>query len=62
MYVTYLNNQQATNAELKGAAKAMHHSQSMQERIYNSQNILDSIAPVYTFNERMHKMAFTPPV
>jgi len=24
MYVTYLSNQQATNAELKGAAKAMH--------------------------------------
>jgi hypothetical protein len=60
MYVTYLNDQQATNAELKGAAKAMHHSQSMQEKIYNSQNILDSIAPVYALNERMHKMAFTP--
>lgn len=60
MYVTYLNNQQASNAVLKGAAKSMHHSQSMQEKIYNSQNILDSIAPVYSFNERMHKMAFTP--
>ena len=33
MYVTYLNNQQATNAELRGATSAMH----------NSQNILDSI-------------------
>ncbi|MGI2907945.1 hypothetical protein [Tolypothrix sp. VBCCA 56010] len=62
MYVTYLNNKQATNAELKGAAKAMHHSPNMQERIYNSQNILDSIAPAYDFNERMHKKAFTPPV
>jgi len=60
MYVTYLNNQQASNTVLKGAAKSMHHSQSMQEKIYNSQNILDSIAPVYDFNERMHKMAFTP--
>ena len=59
MYVTYLNNQQVTNAELKGAAKAMHHSPKMQEKIYNSQNILDSIAPVYDFNERMHKKAFT---
>jgi hypothetical protein len=58
MYVTDLNNQKATNAELKGAAKAMHHSQNMQEKIYNSQSILDSIAPVYDFNERMHKKAF----
>ena len=62
MYVTYLNNQKATNTELKGAAKAMHHSSEMQERIYNSQSIFDSIAPAYDFNERMHKMAFTPPV
>jgi hypothetical protein len=58
MYVTYLNNQQATNAELKAAAKAMHHSTQMQEKIYNSQHILDSIAPIYALNERMHEEFF----
>jgi hypothetical protein len=61
MYVTFLNNNGATNAELKGAAKAMHHSSRMQEKIYNSQTILEAIAPVYEFNERMHKQAFGKP-
>jgi hypothetical protein len=61
MYVTYLNNQGATNAELKGAAHAMHHSPQMQEKIYNSQRILEKIAPIYKFNERMHELAFTKP-
>jgi hypothetical protein len=41
MYVTYLNNKGATNAELKAAARAMHHSTQMQEKIYNSQSILE---------------------
>jgi hypothetical protein len=58
MYVTYLNNKGATNAELKAAAKAMHHSPQMQEKIYNSQTILDSIAPIYALNERMHEEFF----
>lgn len=58
MFVTYLNNEGASNSVLKGAAKAMHHSTRMQEQIYNSQTILEAIAPVYEFNERMHKQAF----
>lgn len=58
MYITYLNNQGATNAELKGAAQAMHHSQRMQESTYNSQTILDRIAPIYDLNEKMHKEFF----
>ena len=60
MYVTYLNNQNVSNAELKGAARAMHHSDQMQQKIYNSQTILESIAPIYEFNERMHEQFFTP--
>jgi hypothetical protein len=59
MYVTYLNNQKVSNAEFKGAAKAMHHSSQMQEKIYNSQSILEAIAPAYEFNERMHEQFFT---
>ena len=61
MYITDLNNRKATNAQFKGAAKAMHHSPAMQEKVYNSQTVWDSIAPIYELNEEMHKKAFTPP-
>jgi integrase len=58
MYITYLNNKGATNTELKGAAQAMHHSQKMQEGVYNSQTIMDRIQPIQEFNERMFKEVF----
>ena len=57
MYITHINNQGATNAELKGAASAMHHSTKMQESVYNSQTIFDKIAPIMELNERMWKEA-----
>ena len=59
MYITYLNNKGATNTELKGAAQAMHHSQRMQESVYNSQTIMDRIQPIQDFNDRMFKEIFT---
>lgn len=58
MYITYLNNKGATNTQLKGAAQAMHHSQKMQESVYNSQTIMDRIQPIQEFNERMFKEVF----
>ncbi|MHC5772178.1 MAG: site-specific integrase, partial [Nostoc sp.] len=61
MYITHLNNSGATNAQLKGAAYAMHHSQRMQESVYNSQTVLDRIAPIYELNERIWKEVITPP-
>jgi hypothetical protein len=61
MYITHLNNSGATNAELKGAAYAQHHSQKMQESVYNSQKILDRIAPVYKLQERLWKESIKPP-
>ena len=58
MYITYLNNKGATSTELKGAAQAMHHSQKMQESVYNSQTIMDRIQPIQDFNDRMFKEIF----
>lgn len=58
MYITYLNNKGVTNTELKAAAQAMHHSQKMQESVYNSQTIMDRIQPIYDLNERMFKDFF----
>ena len=58
MYITHINNQGATNAELKGAAMAMHHSQRMQESVYNSQTVFDRVAPIMELNERMWREAF----
>ena len=58
MYITHLNNKGATNTELKGAAYAMHHSQKMQEGVYNSQTIMDRVQPIQEFNERMFKEVF----
>ncbi|MDZ7955888.1 hypothetical protein [Nostoc sp. DedQUE09] len=58
MFITHLNNIGATSPELKGASHAMHHSQKMQESVYNSQTIMDRIAPIYKLNERMLKEFF----
>jgi len=58
MFITYLNNEGATDAELKGAAYAQHHSQKMQESVYNSQTMVDKVKPVYKRNERMHQEFF----
>ena len=58
MYVTYLNNTGATDAEMKAAAYAMHHSKHMQENIYNSQTILERLRPIFERNEKMHKEFF----
>ena len=58
MFITYLNNDGATDAELKGAAEAMHHSRKMQETVYNSQTMVDKVKPVYKRNEKMFKEVF----
>jgi len=58
MFITYLNNDGATDAELNAAAEAMHHSRKMQETVYNSQTMVDKVKPVYKRNERMHQEFF----
>lgn len=38
---------------VQDAAKAMNRTPEMQESVYNSQIILDRIAPIYELNERL---------
>lgn len=53
MYVTYLKEQGASEAELEAAAYAMHHDRKMQTEIYNQQTQQSRIAPIYSFNQRL---------
>ncbi len=52
MYVTYLKNKRATEAELEGAATRMRHSRKTQSEIYDEQERDDKVAPVHEFHER----------
>lgn len=53
MYVVFLKNHGATESVLEGAAAAMHHSRKMQSQIYDVQDRLDKMAPVFEFNEQI---------
>lgn len=55
MYVTYLMDSGASEAELEGAACAMHHSRRMQSLIYDKQTQLRKVAPTNQFNQRTIK-------
>lgn len=60
MYVTHLNNIGASDAERRGARHAMHHSQKMQDGLYNCQDDFDKLAPIMELNKRMWKETFDP--
>jgi hypothetical protein len=53
MYVTYLRNQRASEAELDAAARAMQHSRARQNADYDRQQQLDKQAPIHAFNQRL---------
>lgn len=53
MYVVFLKNYGATESVLEGAAAAMHHSRRVQSQIYDVQDRLDKMAPVFEFNEQI---------
>jgi hypothetical protein len=46
MYITYLNEIGASPNEKRGAAIAMHHTEQMQERVYNRQGLESKLAPI----------------
>jgi hypothetical protein len=46
MYVTFLRNSGASEAELEAAARAMHHSRAMQAAEYDEQELQDKLAPI----------------
>ena len=52
MYVTYLKDSEATEAELEAAAARMRHSREMQSEIYDQQERDKKVAPVNKFHER----------
>jgi len=58
MYVTYLKDSEATEAELEGAAASMHHSRKMQSEIYDQQKRGNKVAPVEEFHKRSMTAAF----
>jgi len=55
IYVTFLKDSGATEAELEAAAIAMQHSRRMQSSIYDKQTQINKIAPMLAFNERKLK-------
>lgn len=55
MYVSFLKDSGATEAELEAAAARMKHSRMMQSRIYDQQTRESKTAPIHLFNERMLK-------
>ncbi len=58
MYVTFLKNSNASEAELEAAARAMHHSRAMQSAQYDEQQLQDKLAPILAFNQRLLSQAF----
>ena len=58
MYVTYLKDLEATEAELEAGAKRMRHSRKMQSEIYDQQERERKVAPVQDFHERSMMAAF----
>ncbi|MGB3515656.1 MAG: hypothetical protein WBA43_04315 [Elainellaceae cyanobacterium] len=58
MYVTFLKNSNASEAELEAAARAMHHSRAMQSQQYDQQDLQDKLAPILAFNQRLLSQAF----
>lgn len=58
MYVTFLKNSNASEAELEAAARAMHHSRAMQSAQYDEQELQDKLAPILAFNQRLLSQAF----
>ena len=58
MYVTYLKDSEATEAELEAAAARMRHSREMQSEIYDQQERGKKVAPVQDFHKRTMMAAF----
>ena len=53
MFVSYLKSNKASRAELEAARLAQHHSQKMQDQVYDYQEQHDKLQPIYDFNERV---------
>ena len=52
MYVTYLKDSRATEAELEGAAARQRHSRKMQSEVYDQQERDKKVAPITDFHRR----------
>ncbi|MBD2075504.1 hypothetical protein H6F86_16695 [Phormidium sp. FACHB-592] len=58
MYVTYLKDNGASEAELDAAAVAMHHSRRTQSEDYDKQEKQNKVAPIYKFNQNVFNKVF----
>ncbi len=58
MYVTFLKDSNASEAELEAAARAMHHSRAMQSAVYDQQELHDKLAPIMEFNQQVLRKTF----
>lgn len=58
MFVSYLKSKKATRDELEAARLAQHHSQKMQDSVYDYQDQLDKLQPIYDFNERVFQEVY----
>lgn len=59
MFVTYLNNIEATDAEKDAAARAMHHSRKAQSKYYDKQEQMKKIAPAFRICEQVTQKVFS---
>jgi hypothetical protein len=58
MYVTYLKDSRATEAELEGAAARQRHSRKMQSEVYDQQERDKKVAPITDFHRRSIEALF----
>jgi hypothetical protein len=58
MFVTYLKENQASEAELESASVAMHHSKETQAQFYDQQTQQSKLKPIYEFNKLLFQKAF----
>lgn len=58
IFISYLKSRKATGAELEAARIAQHHSRKMQDEVYDCQEQIEKIQPIYEFNTKVTQAVF----
>jgi hypothetical protein len=58
IFISYLKSQKGSRAELEAATVAQHHSQKMQDEVYDYQEQLEKIKPIFDFSEKTINKVF----
>lgn len=58
IFVSYLKSKNASRAELEAARLAQHHSQKMQDQVYDYQEQQEKLQPILEFVENAAREVF----